>query len=131
MIMSQRLIVPSTTVYREVSDELVVIEIESGLVYYFSLSTRYILDYFQKPSTLEALIENAAKKKGYSREEERHLTDFISFLKEKALLVDCADKSQAAPAPEEGTVELSGDEYVRPRFLSLADKTLDEITLLD
>ncbi|MCB0405688.1 MAG: hypothetical protein KDD51_12975 [Bdellovibrionales bacterium] len=109
------LIIPNSTVYRNVSDELVVIQLETGRFYYFTADTKEFLDYFQQPRSLESLGD------GEEQEDPQYLKNFCKFLLEKKIL-EVSDAGDSGPA-------LHG-RLAKPTFLREGEKTLDEITFL-
>lgn len=109
------LIIPNSTVYRNVSDELVVIQLETGRFYYFTADTKEFLDYFQQPRSLESLGESD------EQADSQYLKDFCKFLLEKKIL----EKSGAS----DENPGLNG-RLAKPTFLREGEKTLDEITFL-
>ena len=125
--MSNNLIVPESIVYRTVGDMLVVIEIESGRLFYFSCSTKEILDFFKDASSLEQLFEYEAAKSGFDKTEEKALSEFVVLLKENNILVESGKNdstdSRLASSPNGA--------YIKPELIRVGEKTLDEITLLD
>ncbi|MEZ4751551.1 MAG: hypothetical protein R3B54_13310 [Bdellovibrionota bacterium] len=110
-----KLIIPNSTVYRNVSDELVVIQLETGRFYYFTSDTKEFLDYFQQPRSLDFLDG------GDDQEDPQYLKEFCKFLLEKKIL----EKSEAA----DESPALNG-RLAKPTFLREGEKTLDEITFL-
>ncbi len=105
-----------SAVYREVGDELVVIQVDTGSFYYFNRTTKQFLDFFRNPAKLGDFVEAAHLKDG---SEQGYLEAFLAELREKRIL----ESSQAMGKP---AGQLPG-EYSRPTLLREGEKKLDEI----
>lgn len=110
--------IPNSTVYRNVSDELVVIQLETGKFYYFTAATKDFLDFFQQPRSMDSCLDGGPEE---GLEDPQYLKDFCKFLLEKKILEKCEGDEAAKPTEPK---------FVRPTFLREGEKTLDEITFL-
>ncbi len=113
---------PESTVYRRVSDELVVIQLDTGYFYYFNPETEEFLDFFRKPRPLGDYCKAVQLQDPDSNEGE-YLKNFCSFLLENKILRK-VDPQEHSPIP------LSKMSYRKPQFVRKGEKTLDEITFL-
>lgn len=111
---------PESTIYRQVSDELVVIQLDTGCFYYFNPETQDFLDFFREPRNLDDFF-GAASLSEQGAEERAYLKDFSDFLL-KNQVIQSVSKTKAPFA-----TKIS---YKKPRFLRKGEKTLDEITFL-
>ncbi len=106
-----------SAVYREVGNELVVIQVETGHFYYFNKTTKQFLDFFRHPAKLDDFLSRA----GLSDDAElTYLKTFLCTLKDKRIL----------EATEATGVIPSGGEvssYDRPTLIREGEKKLDEI----
>lgn len=106
-----------SAIYREVGDELVVIQVDTGCFYYFNRTTKQFLDFFRSPSNLDAFVECAGLADGTER---GYLENFLGSLKEKRIL-----ETPPASLPSENSGAVAG--YARPALLREGEKKLDEI----
>lgn len=101
-----------SAVYREVSDELVVIHVDTGHFYYFNRSAKPFLDYFKSGGSLERLEESVPEG------EMDYLRSFCKTLLEKQILQRAGDEASGASYPTP---------YERPQYLRTGEKKLDDI----
>lgn len=115
------LLTPESIVFREVRNELVVIQLDTGQILYFSKGTQDLLNFFKQPKKLEAYL--AATETAETPSEVAHLKNLTQFLVDNRLLEETAVGNSFDPAAP----KLS---YSRPEFLRLDEKTLDQIAFL-
>ena len=111
---------PESTIYRRISDELVVIELQSGRFFYFNPPTEKLLDFFKEARSLPEFVDGAGLTE--KEPEKQHLEKFCQFLLEKGILENVGSASEFAFV---GTVD-----YGRPELIREGERTLDEITFL-
>jgi hypothetical protein len=105
-----------SAVYREVGNELVVIQVDTGHFYYFNQTTKQFLDFFRHPAKLDDFITRA----GLTDDEELgYLKSFLGTLKDKRIL-------EASPGADEPSAA-SLAAYSRPALIREGEKKLDEI----
>jgi len=115
--------VSETTIYRDISDELLVIQLETGLFYYFNPKTKTYLDFFKQPRPFSNLLLGLHLDE--DAEECEYLKGFCDFLLKNQILVTV--EIEAELTEEEEIAELK---YNKPIFLRKGEKTLDEVTFL-
>jgi len=114
------LLTPDSVVFREVMGELVVIQLDTGQILYFSKGTQDLLNFFKQPKRLDSFL--AAAKIEQVPAESAHLKSLTQFMIDNQLLEETAVGDSDAPAPLFS--------YSRPEFLRLDDKTLDQVAYL-
>jgi len=112
-------ILSESALYRKFSEELIVIQAESGHFYYFSQNTEKYLDFFRTPHSLNDLIANFGD---ISSDSQEHLEQFVKSLVEKEILEPTEKEANSS--------ESFLFEYSKPVFLRTGEKTLDQITFL-
>ncbi len=110
---------PDSVVYRQVLGQLVVIQLNTGKMFYFSEGTESLLKFFKEPQRLDAFL--SATDVVSNPTEIDHLKGLVSFMVENQLLEETSLGSAEAP---------SKFDYARPEFIRLDEKTLDEIAFL-
>jgi hypothetical protein len=109
--------VSPSTVYRQIGDELIVIQADSGVFYYFNPGTKGLLDLLRCPRDLGQLYESLGLDS--QAEERRYLNEFTEFLLDEGILQPSpAEAAEAAPRP-------AG--YERPQFLRRGDRKLEDL----
>lgn len=112
---------PDSTVYRLVDDELVLIQLDTGHIFYFNACAKTLLDFFRAPKKLASFMDVTGLDD--TRKEDRdYLSEFCDFLIQHKIL-------------KKTTVAVEGSDeqklpYSKPVFLRKADKTLDEVSFL-
>ncbi len=99
--------VPESTIYRKVSEELVLIQLDTGKFYYFNPETEAFLDFFKAPRSLST--------------EDPDLHTFVEFLLQNKIL--------KKTKPLDST-DSDGFPEGKPALLREGEKNLDEITFL-
>lgn len=106
-----------SAVYREVGNELVVIQVDTGHFYYFNQTTKQLLDFFRHPAKLDDFLSRA----GLTDDAEcGYLASFLDNLKGKRILEETQSSNELAPATQVSN-------YTRPTLLREGEKKLDEI----
>ena len=111
---------PESTIYRQVEDELVVIQLDTGHIYYFNPSTESFLDFFRAPRSFSDFLQTSKLDEG--KDEAQYLERFLNTLYDMKLLQKADSQDTSVPPPLD---------YSRPLFLRKAERTLDEITFLE
>lgn len=112
---------PDSTVYRLVDDELVLIQLDTGYIYYFNAGAKSLLDFFRAPKRLTSFWDVSGLDDERA-DDRKYLAEFCDFLIQNKIL------KTATVA-----VETSDDTkvtYAKPVFLRKAEKTLDEVSFL-
>lgn len=112
-------ITPDSVVYRQVLGQLVVIQLNTGKMFYFSEGTESLLKFFKEPMRLDAFF--GATDIASNQAEIDHLKGLVAFMVENQLLEATSLGNAETPAKFD---------YSRPEFIRLDDKTLDEIAFL-
>jgi len=111
---------PETTVYRQVKDELVVIQLESGKFFYFNPTTKEVLDYFKTPRSFGAFL--IAAEATPTSERGVQLREFCRLLLENQLISEAESVSDSLVE----AVKMS----MPPSLIRRGEQTLDELTFL-
>lgn len=106
--MDRSLVTSDDVVYRTVQNETLVVQLESGEIYYFSPKTREFLDVLKRPVTLS------------THPEKETLHAFCQVLLEKQILKETDDPGVPLTAT-------FGEELA---FLRKDEKTIDDIVFL-
>jgi hypothetical protein len=106
----------SAAIYREVGEELVVIQVDTGCFYYFNKTTKRFLDFFRDAATVTEFLDRVDAASG----DTEYLEEFCRSLVSKRIL----EPARGAGAPRAAAV---APEYSRPTFLREGEKRLDEI----
>lgn len=93
-----------STIFKRIEDELVVVQLQTGEVFYFNSDSEPVFEALKEPKTLR----------------EDPLRAFGEFLKENQI----AQEVQASPS------DFQLDEGKQPEFLRRGEKKLDELTFL-
>lgn len=114
-------------VFRIVSNELIVIHTESGILNFFSSGTRPFLEFFLEGNSIEAYLENLDPQLRLA--ERQHMESLLEILIEHKILepVQIAGEEHFAgvfPAHLENKV------WERPAFLRTAKQDLDTLSTL-
>lgn len=111
--------VAPSAVYRMISSELVVIQMDTGFFYHFSHASKQFLDFFKEAASVP-LFCNAV---GVTETEEvDYLIKFCRLLSD-AKILESAEKTDRTFIKPKGI-------YERPEFLRKGEKKLDEIAFL-
>lgn len=105
-------IVPSTTVFRKVGEELVVVQLETSRFYFFSPETEKFLEDFRAPRDLDSYC-------AATKADPAYLKEFCRELAERKLISET--EVPAEPVTQEGG-------YLAPLFLREAEWTLDQLS---
>ena len=106
---SQSYVVPQSTVFRKVGEELVVVQLETSRFYFFNSATEPFLEAFREPRSVES----------FSKTDSAYLKEFCKVLVEKQLMREAV--SEINDSVEAAT-------YEKPELLREADWTLDQLT---
>lgn len=120
-MMQQTLKTPETIVYRKVRDEIVLIHLDNGQIYYFTPGAKDFLDFFKQPRRLASYVEHVGMDQSAQSSVEE-IKNFANFLVENQIL-----KTDETP------VELRLAEtkaYSPLQFLRKDERMLDEIAFL-
>ncbi|MBI4406001.1 MAG: hypothetical protein HY537_17710 [Deltaproteobacteria bacterium] len=116
----QTFIAPESTIYRQVSDELVVIQLDTGFFFYFSPETSAFLDFFRQARTLADFLESIGLNESQASEKE-YIHVFIEFLTSHQIII-------RTDFPSHGP--LTHFSYCRPVFYRKGERVLDEVAFL-
>lgn len=116
---NRSLFLPRSSVYKEYGGQLVIIELESGGIFYFSASTTQVVKFFAVPRTLGQFLMDKTE------EEKAYLRTFCDYLIEKQILRFSEEEGQNAPIPE--SLPRS---YERPILIKEELRKLDDISFL-
>jgi hypothetical protein len=114
--------VSESAVYRKVSDqELMVIQVESGKMSYYSAETETFLNYFRDPGSLGGFFRHAAIPEEST--ERTVLTEILRGLVDSEILIQ-ADPAHGSDS-DRPAVRYAG----LPRFLRHSEKSLSEVAV--
>lgn len=111
-------LVPHTTLYRVVAEKCVVIEVNSGRIYYFNPESEAFFDYFSSGNSLDEYL-TLAQQSG-TETEAKYVRQFIRKLVKRGILTQ--EKRQGAASAEK-----ISKPYQRPVYIGVDPNTLDEI----
>ena len=106
-----------SVVYRQVLGQLVVIQLNTGKMFYFSEGTESLLKFFKEPKRLDAFF--SATDNESNATEMDHLKGLVAFMVENQLLEETSLGTAEVP---------SKFDYARPEFIRLG---LTDATLLE
>lgn len=114
--------VSESAIYKKFSEELIVIQVETGKFYYFSSSTESLLNFFKTPQRFEHYLETIDPSR---RDEETvtYLEDFCDFLLQNKIL-------RAIERFEDKKTSSAQSSFEKPQFLRKGEKNLEDLTLL-
>ena len=106
--------------YRVVGEELWMVELESGIFFYFSAEAYSFFEFFQTPRSLRGFL-NGASIPVEDVKEISYLEMFLKFLSECQIVEMIDGKDSESPHQVK---------YTRPLFLRKGDRPVDEIAHL-
>ena len=109
---------PETTIYRQIGDELVVVQLDTADYYYFTPETKTVLEFFKSPQSLSTFCDKAGIKE--KSDERNELKSFCQLLLQKQILKETKEISPESPKEK--------IHYRRAGFLREGDKKLDQIS---
>jgi hypothetical protein len=112
-------VIPETTVYRRVYEELVTIQLQSGDFFYFNPEAEEFFEFFREPRPLSQFCDL----RRLPSSEREYLKSFCSILVESGLI------STSIAGAREGAVSLPVD-YIRPALIRRGEEKLDEVAFL-